>query len=637
MKKQSDNYDSLRDKIIGLGEKSVRKTFYPELQTNIEELKRFKALLSKVQDAIFIMDPKSGKIEELNTTGTKFFKASPDEISKLMFQELFDEQSSRIITEFLKNNRRKTLSLVAQIEKKYSSLETFVEINLDVNSVDDREYIVAVMRDCTERVRIRKELYSNESNLAAIIENTKDLIWSVDNELKLLIYNSLYSDYVFAFYGVIIEKGMYILDIQSKEELPLWREWYSNALRGRTFSVEVMRSLESGLRIYEVSFNPIRLGSMINGVSVFAKDVTQRKMAERTLEQHRAAMEASIDGMALLGSDEHFIYMNRAHAELFGYDKEELTGASWETLYNNEGIEKFRREILPVLAKTGSWRGETITKRKNGELFTQELSLNLFKEDIYICVSRDIQERIDIQEKIRAAKEMAEKSDKLKTEFLAQMSHEIRTPINAILSFSSLIKESIVEQSDDIIETGFEIISNAGERIIRTVDLILNMSELYVGTYDYKPQKLDLYEDVVRDLFEQFRVMASAKGLKLHLYNRQQGSKLYIDRYSVTQVFENLINNALKYTERGSIVIKLEEDDLTCRVHVEDTGIGISEEYLDTIFEPFSQEEQGYTRKYEGNGLGLALVKKYCEMNRADIKVESKKGKGSCFTVIFKK
>ena len=108
------------------------------------------------------------------------------------------------------------------------------------------------------------------------------------------------------------------------------------------------------------------------------------------------------------------------------------------------------------------------------------------------------------------------------------------------------------------------------------------------------------------------------------------------DDYTVTQIFSNLIDNAIKYTPSGLVEISVYNIGNELIAEVKDTGIGISEEYGKNLFMPFTQEEQGYTRKYEGNGLGLALVKKYCDLNNCNISVESKKNAGSIFTVCFK-
>lgn len=234
------------------------------------------------------------------------------------------------------------------------------------------------------------------------------------------------------------------------------------------------------------------------------------------------------------------------------------------------------------------------------------------------------------------AKEMAETSSRLKTEFLAQMSHEIRTPINSILSFSSLIQEELDKEMNDELISGFKIINLAGKRIIRTIDLILNMSELRSGSYEYIPTKADLIQQVLKPVIAELHSQADEKHISLNFEYNIKNTDVFADIYTLTQIFKNLIDNAIKYTKIGGVLITITRDKNKKLVAtIKDTGIGISPDYIPHLFEPFSQEEQGYCRKFEGNGLGLALVKKYCDLNNASIFVESTKNIGTAFTITF--
>ena len=248
----------------------------------------------------------------------------------------------------------------------------------------------------------------------------------------------------------------------------------------------------------------------------------------------------------------------------------------------------------------------------------------------------DIARREKVEEELNKAIERIEKSEKIKTEFLAQMSHEIRTPVNTILSFSNLMREELAKYATEELKYGFIGMNSAGIRIIRTIDLILNMSELQTDTYEYKPKTVDVYNDIITKLKTEYFRQATEKGLEFKITGINENTEIVADEYTVFQIFANLIDNVIKYTPEGKIEINLEkENDDRLIISVSDTGIGMSNEYIPKLFTSFSQEEGGYTRKFEGNGLGLALVKKYCEMNGAEIRVLSKKHEGSTFTVSF--
>jgi len=252
------------------------------------------------------------------------------------------------------------------------------------------------------------------------------------------------------------------------------------------------------------------------------------------------------------------------------------------------------------------------------------------------ALEREIDERLKIESELIIAKEKAEESDKLKSNFLAQMSHEIRTPVNTILSYSSLLKEELDYAVADDLKQSFSIIENGGKRLIRTIDMILKMSEVQAGKFEVDLSEMDLIEDVLENIIDEFHFIAKRDNLKIIFTRKIDSAKILGDKYSITQIFQNLIDNAIKYTEKGSIeisVYKKGNDALV--VEVKDTGIGMSKEYLSKLFQPFSQEDTGYTRHFEGTGLGLSLVKSYIEINKAEIEVDSIKGEGTKFTVIF--
>lgn len=253
-----------------------------------------------------------------------------------------------------------------------------------------------------------------------------------------------------------------------------------------------------------------------------------------------------------------------------------------------------------------------------------------------LLLKTEIHQREQVEKELIIAKEHAEQADRLKSVFLAQISHEIRTPLNVILSYTTLLRDSISDKLTEEMKSVFFGIGNAGKRLIRTIDLILNMSAIQTGTHDLSIREFSL-DQTLSKLVMEFNSLLKDKNIKLKFENRLDEALVIADEYTVDQIFQNLIDNAIKYTLKGNVEIIIYRDELekVC-VDVKDDGIGISEEFLSNLFQPFTQEEMGYTRKYEGNGLGLALVKNYIDMNNAEISVKSTKGKGSIFTVKFR-
>jgi signal transduction histidine kinase len=248
----------------------------------------------------------------------------------------------------------------------------------------------------------------------------------------------------------------------------------------------------------------------------------------------------------------------------------------------------------------------------------------------------DISEMRKTQMELTVALEQAQESDRLKSAFLAQMSHEIRTPLNVILPSIPIIADELDSKNEEI-KTILVSVENAGRRLQRTIDMILSMSAVQSGNYKPNFESFILAEDI-EELTGEFKTITEEKGLELVFINKAKDTGVVADRYTANQIFQNIIGNAVKYTHKGYIKVSVEDyKDNTIIVNIEDSGIGMNEKYIRNLFSPFSQEDTGRTRKYEGNGLGLALVKEYVKVNNAEIFVKSEKNKGSVFSVVFKK
>ncbi len=245
----------------------------------------------------------------------------------------------------------------------------------------------------------------------------------------------------------------------------------------------------------------------------------------------------------------------------------------------------------------------------------------------------DVHERKLTEDELIMARDRAEESDRIKSAFLAQMSHEIRTPLNIILGYSSVLNEIIEKEFTKEYKREFKAIENAGKRLQRTIDLILNMSVVQSGNYETTPELINIHK-LFEDMLAEFESNASEKGVAIEFKDNSDVDKITGDLYTLKQAFQNLVDNAIKFTKEGKVTVKIyRKKRYMLSVDISDTGIGISKEYLAKLFEPFTQEDEGYSRRFEGNGLGLALTKKYLDMNGAEISVKSNKDKGTVFTV----
>jgi PAS domain S-box-containing protein len=256
------------------------------------------------------------------------------------------------------------------------------------------------------------------------------------------------------------------------------------------------------------------------------------------------------------------------------------------------------------------------------------------EKDARHIVIRDITQQERQRAELIAAKERAEQSDKLKDAFIANISHEIRTPLHIIIGYSNLITNELVGQLYPEMESYFQAIRRGSHRLMRTVEHILNISSIQVGTFSVQPEEIRLSERI-EDLVQEMKSLAHKKGLLLNFKTECPSVILFADRYCIDQAVSNVIDNAIKFTKKGHIDVRVYCQDRRVGIEISDTGIGMAPEYLPKVFSVFSQEASGYTRPFDGLGLGLSLTKKYVELNRGSITVKSRKGKGSVFTLQF--
>ena len=247
---------------------------------------------------------------------------------------------------------------------------------------------------------------------------------------------------------------------------------------------------------------------------------------------------------------------------------------------------------------------------------------------------RDISALITVQEKLESALKKSEESEQLKTYFLSQLSHEIRTPMVGLSGFSEFLKESLADILTEEQHGWFTHLENATKRLNRTMDLFINMAQVLTGGVVVYPVNISPKKEI-ESVLRDFKTAIEEKNLTCSYEDLTGNALLKTDQYSFELVLQNLIDNAVKFTKKGSITITTYENNGKFCIDITDTGIGISNEYLSKIFTPFTQEVMGYSRPYEGNGLGLALTKSLLALNGASIVVQSEKGKGSTFSLTF--
>jgi len=373
------------------------------------------------------------------------------------------------------------------------------------------------------------------------------------------------------------------------------------------------------------------------------RNISERKLAQEALLQAErrssGLIEHASDGIVMISLDGRFSYISPPAFKIFGYSPGDIDLKNPEELTHPEDrpmvIETLNSLIQdPLLVPTIRYR--FLHKDGNWRWIESTFSnlLNVAGIEALVINFHDITYSKEAEEELLRAKMKAEESDRLKSAFLANMSHEIRTPMNTIIGFASLLADG--ELSDEERNRFSEIIQSRSEDLLHLINDILDISRIESGNVTVLKERVSLNAiiDEMESVFgEKLRrtkkthlILSTEKGLSTHL------SDMKTDGFILKQVFSNLIDNAIKYTETGSIRFGYHppnENRIT--FFVKDTGIGISPEYREVIFQHFRQADSTNTYKYGGAGLGLSICKGSITLLGGDIRVESEPGKGSTF------
>lgn len=505
----------------------------------------------------------------------------------------------------------------------------------------------AVIRELVEarnrknNILLQDRILQDEENYKLLVENAADVIYTLSQDGIILSVN----DAAFRITGWSKEEfvGKHFVDFVHPDSIEFAIEKFNEFLKINSTDEYQLKFItkEGGFVLGSIKTTIFRTNKSEKIFIGFIRDITKQYELQEKLAILSKASNQSPAVLIITDLNLNVVYFNNKLVETTGYSEEELQKFNLKQLIASElDIDQYNKMWNDVKIY-GSWSGEYFNKTKNKQLFWEDVTITpiVDKNNLpirYLVTKINITKRKEIFSELVVAKKEAESANTLKSEFLAQMSHEIRTPLNTLLQSHQLIVAQEGFNVDEEMKQCLKGAENASSRIIRTVDQILNMTDLQLGSYEINKVKIDLYSKVLESIYLEKLNAAHTKGLIINLSKTTDDTILALDENSAIQIFDNLIENAIKYTNKGQIdIVCYTNDSGFLAVKISDTGIGIAKENLFKIFNVFTQENQGYTRNYEGNGLGLALVKQYCNLNNAVVEVQSEKGVGSKFTVTF--
>jgi PAS domain S-box-containing protein len=369
-------------------------------------------------------------------------------------------------------------------------------------------------------------------------------------------------------------------------------------------------------------------------------DITERKLAEEEIRKLFRGVEQSPAAIVITNKDGDIEYVNSKFIETTGYSYNEVLGKNPRILSSGETSSEEYKILWETIKSGNDWKGEFHNKKKNGELYWESVSISPIKNEKgeithFIEMKEDITEKKKMIEDLIAAKEKAEEMNRLKSSFLANMSHELRTPLVGILGYTDILESRI----DDPEMLGMvKGINRGGKRLRDTLSLILDLSRAESNKIEIHSRLINL-ADTIPEIVNSFYALAIQKDIKLRTIRKAGGTIANLDERLFSNILNNLINNAIKYTNYGEVTVEfgseIKEDKEWVYIKVIDTGIGISEKDQVIIFNEFRQVSEGFGRNFEGLGLGLTISKKAANVMGGDITVESELGAGSTFTVKF--
>jgi PAS domain S-box-containing protein len=388
----------------------------------------------------------------------------------------------------------------------------------------------------------------------------------------------------------------------------------------------------------EIILVPINYGNE-KALLLILRDITEKREAESQLRKLSRAVEQSPAGILITDISGDIQYVNPKFIEITGYTSEEVINCNPRILKSGDHDKEYYESLWKTILTGNEWRGEIRNRKKSGELYWEFLSISSIKNakgDIthFLAVKEDITERKNIEAELIKSKVDAEEANNLKSSLLANMSHELRTPLNGILGFSQLLKDELSEP-DHINMLGK--IAKSGKRLMNTLNSVLMLTELENNNYLITLSEVDLVF-FCRQIKTLYGGLAQEKKLSFNVEIKTENIVIETDENLLTKIISNLVENAIKYTNQGSITIELNEyigkdKKRFALINVIDTGIGIKRENQDIIFREFKQLSEGFRRDFEGLGLGLSISKKMANLINVEILVESAIGVGSIFTV----
>ncbi len=602
---------------------------------------KYRSLVENLQEQVFMID-NNYKIVSLNQSAINILGGKDNYIGKSI-KEVFPKH--------IYDGYKKGLDLVFNTGK-YRETDTVMEINgrksyifASLSPLKNKEgetiAVIGLSRDISEKKIAEEALLRNQYYLTKAQEIANIGTWELDLKTNQLSW----TEQSYKIFGVPMGTPMtyelFISIVHPDDREHVTNEW-NTALQNKPYDIEHRLVVDNKVKWVrekaDIEFD--NKGNPVKAIG-FTQDITQKKEAEKDLikseRRFRTLVSTLPDYIWLKNTNGVYLNCNRMFEELYGFKESEIIGKTDYDFVSKELADHFRKKDKEAIkACKPCTNEEEITRALDSRHIVLETTKTpMIDEDGSIIgvlgIGHDITQLKKAEEEILIAKEKAEEADHLKSAFLANMSHEIRTPMNGILGFMELLKAPNLSGEEK--ERYINIIRKSGTRLLNTVNDIIDISKIDSGQMEISESVVNISEEIEAH-YEFFKKEASDKGIELKLYSSLHGADKIIrtDKVKLNSIITNLIKNAIKYTDTGSIKIYCGKKGSNLEVKITDTGIGIPKNRLVSIFNRFEQADINDTHARQGSGLGLSISKAYVEKLGGKIAVESEIGKGSTFS-----
>lgn len=494
--------------------------------------------------------------------------------------------------------------------------------------------IIEDFKDISKRVEAEEALARTEQQFSIFMDNLPLGVFIKDEELRS-VYINKYMDNIYSNTDCHFKTPV---EIFPKEFANRVIEEDKRVLNGEVLIVEdVLPNKHGEIKTYQTHkfrFRAVDNTWQIGGVSI---DISQKKKTEYELKILSNAIQHSPACVVITNLEGKIEIVNPSFTQITGYTPEDVIGKEINILHSESNTNAIFNEIISTLIEGKDWQGEFHNVKKNGEKYWELASISpvindKFEITHFVVISEDITSRKKTEKELIDAKEKAEESNRLKTAFLANLSHEIRTPMNAIIGFSNLLLEEDIAYDEKVKLN--HLINNNSQNLLKLIDDVIDISKIQSG--DFHLNKTECFlNKLLLDLYVSFSIQIENDKKDIHFSinkgSRDKDFSIITDPARLKQILFNLIENAIKFTTRGFVEFgySIIKDQNKIQFYVIDSGIGISNEKFDMIYDLFRQADDSYTREYGGTGIGLTIAKKIIDHLGGEIWVQSTPNQGT--------